>query len=131
MCALLLHAGADIDAPNADGHTPLAAAASAGAAAAVGLLLDAGADAAARSSWERQTALQLAAIGGHADAVRALGGFSPPNVGVVGPYCAEGNTLILTHDFVHRTHLQIFAPHYYPPVFSDWWMDDWISKVRR
>ena len=61
--------------------------------------------------------------------VRVLGSFSPPNVGVVGPLCAEGNTLIMTHDFVHRTHLEIFE-HYYPPVFSDWWMDDWISKVR-
>ena len=37
---------------------------------------------------------------------------------------------ILTHDFTHRTHMLIFE-HYYPPVFSDWWMDDWISKVRR
>lgn len=62
------------------------------------------------------------------DAVRVLSSFSPPNVGVVGPLCAEGNTLIMTHDFVHRTHLDIFE-HYYPPVFSDWWMDDWISKV--
>ena len=25
-------------------------------------------------------------------------------------------------------HLQIFE-HYYPPVFSDWWMDDWITHV--
>ena len=48
----------------------------------------------------------------------------------MGPSCSDGNMKILTHDFVHRTHLEIFE-HYYPPVFSDWWMDDWISKVRR
>ena len=42
------------------------------------------------------------------DAVRVLSSFSPPNVGMVGPLCAEGNTLIMTHDFVHRTHLEIF-----------------------
>eukprot|EP00327_Prymnesium_parvum_P012789 CAMPEP_0184397316 /NCGR_PEP_ID=MMETSP0007-20130409/59236_1 /TAXON_ID=97485 /ORGANISM="Prymnesium parvum, Strain Texoma1" /LENGTH=107 /DNA_ID=CAMNT_0026750683 /DNA_START=32 /DNA_END=355 /DNA_ORIENTATION=+ len=34
----------------------------------------------------------------------------------------------MTHDLVHRTHLHIFE-HYYPPIFSDWWMDDWISHV--
>ena len=61
-------------------------------------------------------------------AVRQLRGYSPPNVGVVGPRCDEGNTKILTHDLVHRTHLQIFE-HYYPPIFSDWWMDDWITRV--
>ena len=49
-------------------------------------------------------------------------------MGVVGPLCAEGNTDIMTHDLVHRTHLLIFE-HYYPPVFSDWWMDDWITHV--
>ena len=35
---------------------------------------------------------------------------------------------ILTHNFTHRTHMLIFE-HYYPPVFSDWWMDDWITHV--
>lgn len=54
--------------------------------------------------------------------------FQPPNVGVVGPICNEGNTKILTHDFVHRTHLDIFD-FYYPPVLSDWWLDDWITHV--
>ena len=61
-------------------------------------------------------------------AVRTLRGYSPPNVGVVGPICHEGNTRILTHDLVHRTHLQIFE-FYYPPILSDWWMDDWITHV--
>ena len=68
-------------------------------------------------------------VGPWADtAVHALGAFDPANVGVVGPICPEGNTLIMTHDLVHRTHLDIFE-HYYPPIFSDWWMDDWISHV--
>ena len=61
-------------------------------------------------------------------ALHTLRTFDPPNVGVVGPTCREGNTKILTHDLVHRTHLAIFE-HYYPPVLSDWWMDDWITRV--
>ena len=71
---------------------------------------------------------QFVGKGWAAAAVRVLRGYSPPDVGVVGPRCDEGNTRILTHDLVHRTHLDIFE-HYYPPVFSDWWMDDWITKV--
>jgi hypothetical protein len=39
---------------------------------------------------------------------------------------AQGNQNILTHDFVHRTHLAVFGLHY-PPALPDWWMDDWIS----
>merc|ERR1740138_663789 len=34
----------------------------------------------------------------------------------------------MTHDMVHRTHLRVFR-FYYPPVLSDWWMDDWITHV--
>lgn len=60
--------------------------------------------------------------------VRTLRTYSPPNVGVVGPVCREGNTAILTHDLVHRKHLEIFGI-YYPPILSDWWMDDWITHV--
>ena len=61
-------------------------------------------------------------------AISALGGFDPPNVGVVGPRFREGNTAILTHDMVHRTHLDIFET-YYPSVFDNWYVDDWISLV--
>jgi hypothetical protein len=25
--------------------------------------------------------------------------------------------------------LDIFSSHYYPQILSDWWMDDWISRV--
>jgi hypothetical protein len=51
-----------------------------------------------------------------------------PPFGAAGPRCDQGNTAILTHDMTHRTHLDIF-PTYYPPILSDWWMDDWISRV--
>ena len=71
---------------------------------------------------------QFVGAGWATQAVSALRAFEPPNVGVVGPVCHEGNTRILTHDLVHRTHLDIFE-HYYPPIFSDWWMDDWITHV--
>jgi hypothetical protein len=60
--------------------------------------------------------------------VNTLRGFAPPMRGVVGPTCHEGNTAILTHDFVHRSHLDVFPTHY-PPQLTDWWMDDWISAV--
>lgn len=51
------------------------------------------------------------------------------NIGVVGPSCNQGNRRILTHDFTHRSHMDIFDKTYYPPQLSDWWMDDWISMV--
>ena len=54
--------------------------------------------------------------------------FNPPNVGVSGPWFRDGNIAILTHDFVHRTHIDIFG-YYYPRVFSDWFADDWITGV--
>ena len=60
--------------------------------------------------------------------VKALHTLSPP-VGVVGPTCNQGNQKILTHDFVHRIHMEIFEMNYYPPELVDWWMDDWISFV--
>jgi len=55
--------------------------------------------------------------------------FSPPNIGVVGPLCGQGNTNALTHDMTHRTHLQIFNMSYYPEVFSNWFLDEWMSEV--
>ena len=67
------------------------------------------------SDWVSKTTAKLAT-------------YDPPNVGMVGPNCREGNRAIMTHDMVHRTHLDIFE-HYYPDVFSAWWIDDWISKV--
>ena len=53
----------------------------------------------------------------------------PPNVGVTGPTCHEGNTHILTHDFTHRHHMEIFKSQYYPVELTDWWLDDWITHI--
>mmetsp|Transcript_23570 Transcript_23570/g.53504 ORF Transcript_23570/g.53504 Transcript_23570/m.53504 type:complete len:370 (+) Transcript_23570:1-1110(+) len=62
-------------------------------------------------------------------ATKALGSLFPPNVGVVGPFCKQGNVRIMTHDFVHAsTHLSIFGT-YYPEVFDNWFLDDWITRV--
>ena len=60
--------------------------------------------------------------------IKAVKGLGYP-YGVIGPLCKQGNTKILTHDFVHRTHMHIFNYDYYPPQLVDWWMDDWISRV--
>lgn len=60
--------------------------------------------------------------------ISALREFDPPNFGVVGPTCHQGNTDILTHDFVHRSHVELFGSHY-PVSLTDWWLDDWISGV--
>ena len=60
--------------------------------------------------------------------VQQLQRLSPP-YGVIGPSAFESKNRILTHDFVHRTHLDIFHGVYYPPEFTDWYMDDWISSV--
>lgn len=54
--------------------------------------------------------------------------YDPPNVGVVGPWFRSGNIAILTHDFVHRTHIDVFG-FYYPRIFTDWFADDWITGV--
>ena len=60
--------------------------------------------------------------------VGALEHMTPPQLGVAGPDCRQGNREILTHDFVHRSHLAVFGLHY-PPTLPDWWMDDWVSLV--
>ena len=59
--------------------------------------------------------------------VSALQSFGPP-FGAVGPLCRDGNIHILTHDFTSRLHHDIFGRHY-PPMLTDWWMDDWITRV--
>lgn len=53
---------------------------------------------------------------------------SPP-YGVIGPRAFNTDNRILTHDFVHRTHMEVFNGLYYPAPLQDWWMDDWISSV--
>ena len=53
----------------------------------------------------------------------------PPPYGVIGPASLTSNLVILTHDFVHRTHMDIMQLDYYPVELPDWWMDNWISRV--
>ncbi len=60
--------------------------------------------------------------------INALASFTPPNVGVVGPSGTRGNNKILTFDFVHKTHMDIFG-FYYPRLFKGWFADDWITEV--
>lgn len=60
--------------------------------------------------------------------IRALAEYNPPNVGVVGPRSLGDSQKTMTHDMTHRTHVDIFG-FYYPPVFSAWWVDDWITDV--
>ena len=62
--------------------------------------------------------------------IAVLKRYSPPLVGVVGPNHSGGNMEILTYDFVHRTHVDIFG-FYYPRLFTDWWGDDWMTIVYR
>jgi hypothetical protein len=51
--------------------------------------------------------------------VTTLQGLGPP-YGVIGPSSYGSNDRILTHDFVHRTHMDIFEMNYYPPELPDW-----------
>jgi hypothetical protein len=52
------------------------------------------------------------------------------NLGVVGPTFAEGNRQVLAAmDATHRTHLCIFRGTYYPEVFDNYYIDDWITHV--
>ena len=50
-----------------------------------------------------------------------------PNLGVAGPLDTT-NERILTHAFVHKTHVEIFDA-FFPATFKNWWSDDWISQV--
>jgi hypothetical protein len=56
-------------------------------------------------------------------------------LGVTGPVdrgCYDGHlglrTDVLTQSFVSRLHMEIFGT-YYPPVFRNWYSDDWITRV--
>ena len=60
--------------------------------------------------------------------IKRLFKYSPNDVGVVGPKHKNGNTNILTYDFVSWHHVGIFGC-YYPHVSTDWWGDSWISEV--
>jgi len=60
--------------------------------------------------------------------ISTLESYDPPRVGVVGPNHSGGNVGILTYDFVHRTHVDVFG-FYYPRLFTDWWGDNWMTRV--
>eukprot|EP01080_Neovahlkampfia_damariscottae_P007801 gene7801-12275_t len=49
------------------------------------------------------------------------------NLGVVGPTDIKMKR-IFTQSFVHKTHHDIFG-YFYPPVFRNWYSDDWITTV--
>ncbi|CAD5122094.1 DgyrCDS10544 [Dimorphilus gyrociliatus] len=60
--------------------------------------------------------------------IMSLLSFEPRNIGAVGPKHSGGNEFIITYDFVHRTHVDIFG-RYYPQLFTDWWGDNWMSFI--
>eukprot|EP01068_Selenidium_serpulae_P015226 Selendium_serpulae@DN6188_c0_g2_i1.p1 len=62
------------------------------------------------------------------DAIKVLKSYNPPNIGIVGPNHTGGNTNIITHDMVHRSHLNIFDT-YYPVEFQNWFVDTWMTNV--
>jgi hypothetical protein len=52
-----------------------------------------------------------------------------PGLGVAGPH-ETVTTRILTQAFVSRLHKDVFGT-FYPPVFKNWFSDDWITEVYR
>jgi hypothetical protein len=57
-----------------------------------------------------------------------------PNLGATGPMDRKwgggkfGGNLLLTHAFVHRTHLDIHG-RFFPKAFKNWWSDNWVTNV--
>ena len=60
--------------------------------------------------------------------ISTLKSYDPALIGVVGPNHYGGNVKILTYDFVHWTHIDIFG-FYYPHAFTDCYADWWITNV--
>ena len=60
--------------------------------------------------------------------VNGLAKRSPPNFGLVGPRHIGDNQAILTHNFAHKTHIDLFT-FFYPRVFDTWYADEWITRV--
>ena len=60
--------------------------------------------------------------------VHALANQKPPNFGLVGPKHRGDHQAILTHNFVHKIHIDIFS-FFYPRVFETWYGDEWITRV--
>ncbi|CAD5123750.1 unnamed protein product [Dimorphilus gyrociliatus] len=62
--------------------------------------------------------------------ISRLESYDPIMVGVTAPRHTGGAETILTYDFVHKTHIDIWGI-YYNRIFPDWFGDDWITKIYR
>ena len=62
------------------------------------------------------------------ECIDRLQGFDPPNVGVVGPVSHGDAKDILTHDMIHKTHMEIFKT-YWPTFFVNWFGDTWMTQT--
>ena len=61
---------------------------------------------------------------------KALQAMTPPYVGTTGPTQKGGNSRIMTYNFAHRTHIDIFG-YFYPPEIITWNGDSWIDGLYR
>jgi hypothetical protein len=61
--------------------------------------------------------------------IRRLQSLKHRNVGVIGPLSYNDRPDIFTYDMTSRAHLKIFNENYYPTVFSNWFIDDWIGSI--
>jgi len=62
--------------------------------------------------------------------ISVLRHLDPPNVGICGPKHNRGNLKILTYEFTHRSHIEIFGC-YYPRILKNWDGDVWMTNVYR
>ena len=61
--------------------------------------------------------------------IATLSSLNPPNVGIVAPSTkGDINFSILTYEFVHRTHIDMFG-FYYPSIMRNWFADDWMTHT--
>ena len=60
--------------------------------------------------------------------VKGLANRFPPNFGLVGPQHIGDSQKILTHNFVHKTHVDLFS-FFYPRIYETWHGDEWITRV--
>lgn len=68
--------------------------------------------------------------------VAALEAHVPPRLGVVGPLSVDvvnsgyfAAYPLMTYNFVHRTHLDVFDGRYYPLPFPNGYVDPWLQDV--
>ena len=60
--------------------------------------------------------------------VNSLANQTLPNFGLVGPRHIGDYQAILTHNFVHKMHIDVFS-FFYPRVFETWHGDEWITRL--